>query len=107
MNTKNFNGFVSEEQYEMVKEMVESIVENNKDFPYDTFAIYGGDGYIEVVIDDYSLMLYSGSGCEISIDTNKHSVRIDWDIVDIAAELANAMRNGDFDFVFDPEGMEN
>lgn len=103
MNKNNFNGFASEEQYEAVYEKVKWIVFFNQKYPYDTIGIYGGEDCIEVVIDNFDLMLYSDSGCEI--ETEKRLIPLD--IVDIAAELANSMRDGDFDFVFNHNEMED
>jgi hypothetical protein len=87
---EKFNGFKSEEAHKEISEILNDIIDNSDEFPRDTIGVYGGDNMIELIIDEFNIIIWD---CDVEIRLLKPTTIVDCGIMEIAYQIMNMLRN--------------
>ena len=92
----NFNGFDSQEAYEEALEILTDIRENNDNYDRDITSVTKEEGFVELVIDDYSIQIWD-EDVEVYILNGKERL-VDCGIMNICCAILEGLRDGSINF---------
>ena len=92
----NFNGFDSQEAYEEALEILTDIRENNDNYDRDITSVTKEEGFVELVIDDYSIQIWD-EDVEVYILNGKERL-VDRGIMNICCAILEGLRDGSINF---------
>ena len=93
---KNFNGFASQEAYEEALKILTDIRENNDNYDRDITSVTKEEGFVELVIDDYSIQIWD-EDVEVYILNGKERL-VDCGIMNICCAILEGLRDGSINF---------
>ena len=95
METKNYNGFSTQEQYEKCLKKIEFIRGFYDEYDRNTIDVFKDGDKLEICLDQYCITFSCG---RVEIATKTEIV--DNDIIDIACAVKKSIVNGEFkDFI--------
>lgn len=92
----NFNGFASQEAYEEALKILTDIRENNDNYDRDITSVTKEEGFVELVIDDYSIQIWD-EDVEVYILNGKERL-VDCGIMNICCAILEGLRDGSINF---------
>lgn len=93
----NYNGFASQEAYEEALEILTEIKENNDNYDRDITSVTKEEGFVELVLDDYSIQIWD-EDVEVYILNGKERL-VDSGIINICCAILEGLRDGIIDFI--------
>lgn len=93
---KNFNGFASQEAYEEALKILTDIRENNDNYDRDITSVTKEEGFVELVLDDYSIQIWD-EDVEVYILNGKERL-VDCGIMNICCAILEGLRDGSINF---------
>ena len=93
---KNFNGFASQEAYEEALKILTNIRENNDNYDRDITSVTKEEGFVELVLDDYSIQIWD-EDVEVYILNGKECL-VDCGIMNICCAILEGLRDGSINF---------
>ena len=92
----NYNGFASQEAYEEALEILTEIRENNDNYDRDITSVNKEEGFVELVLDDYSIQIWD-EDVEVYILNGKERL-VDCSIMNICCAILEGLRDGSINF---------
>lgn len=92
----NFNGFASQEAYEEALKILTDIRENNDTYDRDITSVTKEEGFVELVLDDYSIQIWD-EDVEVYILNGKERL-VDSGIMNICCAILEGLRDGSINF---------
>ena len=92
----NFNGFASQEAYEEALKILTDIRENNDNYDRDITSVTKEEGFVELVINDYSIQIWD-EDVEVYILNGKERL-VDCGIMNICCAIIEGLRDGSINF---------
>ena len=92
----NFNGFASQEAYEEALKILTDIRENNDNYDRDITSVNKEEGFVELVLDDYSIQIWD-EDVEVYILNGKERL-VDCGIMNICCAILEGLRDGSINF---------
>ena len=92
----NYNGFASQEAYEEALKILTDIRENNDNYDRDITSVNKEEGFVELVLDDYSIQIWD-EDVEVYILNGKERL-VDCGIMNICCAILEGLRDGSINF---------
>lgn len=92
----NYNGFASQEAYEEALKILTDIRENNDNYDRDITSVTKEEGFVELVLDDYSIQIWD-EDVEVYILNGKERL-VDCGIMNICCAILEGLRDGSINF---------
>ena len=93
---KKFNGFASQEAYEEALEILTEIRESNDIYDRDITSVTKEEGFVELVIDDYSIQIWD-EDVELYILNGKERL-VDCGIMNVCSAIREGRLDGSINF---------
>ena len=91
----NYNGFASQEAYEEALKILTDIRENNDNYDRDITSVTKEEGFVELVIDDYSIRIWDE---DVEVILNGKERLVDCGIMNVCSAIREGLLDGSIDF---------
>ena len=91
----NYNGFASKEAYEEALKILTDIKEDNDNYDRDITSVTKEEGFVELVIDDYSIQIWDE---DVEVILNGKERLVDCGIMNICCAIREGLLDGSINF---------